>query len=279
MIKRTISTIVLWTVVIALLFVFKAPAGAILIVLLAAATQHELYGLLERCELRPLKNVGIVLGILYLASEFLLPQFKATVFLYNNIDGLSLCLVIIALFALIPRIPNRAATLAATVFGFIYVPYLFHYFFRILDHKEVYDQTSGLFLVFWVVVLVKFTDIGAYVVGSLIGKHKMAPKISPGKTWEGFAGGLIVSASISAGYVALFHNHLPVTINPFTAAFLAVPIAVVSVASDLIESVFKRQANVKDSGRTIPGIGGAFDLTDSLILSVPVAYTLLVVFI
>lgn len=279
MIKRTISTIVLWTIVIALLFAFKAPAGAILIILLAAATQYELYGLLEKCEMRPFRKLGVALGVLFLAAAYLLPQYSATVFLYKKFDGLALVLVIIALTALVPKVPNRTATVVATTFGFIYVPYLFHYFFRILDLDAIHDQTTGLFLVFWVVVVVKFTDIGAYLIGTIIGKHKMAPKISPGKTWEGTFGGLLVSALVSAGYVALFAGQLPVTLNPFTAAFLALPIALVSVASDLLESVIKRQAGVKDSGKTIPGIGGAFDLTDSLILSVPVAYGLLLFFV
>jgi phosphatidate cytidylyltransferase len=277
--KRTLSTIVLWLAVGGLLYFFGAPAGALLIVFLAATSQYELYGMLSRSGYQPLTKTGVVLGILFLAAAYLMPQFSATErFTQMGYDGLALALVVIAAGSLFTKTPDRVATLVATLAGFLYIPYLLHFFVRILQLSP--EPASGLILAFWVVVLVKFADIGAYLTGSMIGKNKLAPSLSPGKTWEGALGGLAISALLSAGYAWFFGRmgHFPEGLTPVVAALIALPVAAVSIVSDLLESAFKRRAEVKDSGNTIPGIGGSFDLTDSLVLSAPVAYGFLLLF-
>jgi phosphatidate cytidylyltransferase len=275
--KRTLSTIVLWLAVGGLLYFFGATAGALLILFLAATSQYELYGMLEKSGYQPLTWTGILLGVAYLAAAYALPQFAATAPTYTpGFDGLALVLVAIAAGSLFVKTPDRVATLLATAAGFLYIPFLLGFFVRILHLAP--DPTSGLILAFWVVVLVKFADIGAYLTGSFIGKNKLAPLLSPGKTWEGAIGGLLISALVSAGYAALFSAHFPLGLTPLAAAFIAIPVGAVSIVSDLLESAFKRRADVKDSGKTIPGIGGSFDLTDSLVLSAPVAYGFLLMF-
>ncbi len=108
----------------------------------------------------------------------------------------------------------------------------------------------------------------------------MAPNISPKKTWEGAISGLVVSAGVGALLVRLGnlerfgHPYFPDNFTPLRAALMTVPIAIASIISDLVESIIKRRAEVKDTGHLIPGIGGAFDLTDSLILAAPVGYLL-----
>ena len=142
--------------------------------------------------------------------------------------------------------------------------------------KEIPSSKHGFNLFFLIfVLLTKIGDIGAYVIGTLSnklmkgGNHKMVPSISPGKSWEGAAGGLIVTVLLAIG----FHYWLPdVTVVS------QIPLAVVTgilmffacVAGDLMESVLKRAAGVKDSGSIIPGIGGVFDLVDSLFVTAPV---------
>jgi phosphatidate cytidylyltransferase len=106
------------------------------------------------------------------------------------------------------------------------------------------------------------------------GRHKMAPQISPKKTWEGAVGGVLVAMGVGALVAWLGRNELPPHLTPLVAAFLAAPVALVAIVSDLIESIMKRHAVIKDSGGTIPGIGGIFDLTDSLILTAPLGYFL-----
>jgi phosphatidate cytidylyltransferase len=99
--------------------------------------------------------------------------------------------------------------------------------------------------------------------------------ISPKKTWEGAAGGLIASVGIAALLAWLGRAHFPPHLTPPVAALLAVPLALLSMVGDLVESVIKRRADLKDSGQLLPGQGGFFDISDSLILVGPVAYVFL----
>ncbi len=133
---------------------------------------------------------------------------------------------------------------------------------------------TGLAFALWLIAVSKFCDVGALLSGMAFGKHKMAPVISPKKTWEGAIGGLLTSAALGAGIVYFCHayNYFPATFTPLLAAAVAVPIAGFGIVSDLVESVIKRRANTKDSGAAIPGIGGMFDLSDSLILTAPVGF-------
>ncbi len=119
--------------------------------------------------------------------------------------------------------------------------------------------------------LVWAADSGAYLFGRLFGKHKLAPCVSPGKTWEGFFGGLLTSAFISW----LFGLWAPLVVAPATLLICSLIAALASVLGDLTESMFKREAGIKDSGHLIPGHGGILDRIDSLTAAVPVFSCLL----
>jgi phosphatidate cytidylyltransferase len=134
------------------------------------------------------------------------------------------------------------------------------------------DGGDNLTLCLWVVAVSKFCDVGALLTGLAIGKHKMAPNISPKKTWEGAVGGVLISSGVGATIAFFAAEHLPESMTVGVAALIALPLALTTIVSDLIESAVKRRADTKDTGALIPGIGGAFDLTDSLILTAPVAY-------
>jgi phosphatidate cytidylyltransferase len=151
---------------------------------------------------------------------------------------------------------------------------------RMKDGHLLTAQSVGLYYVVWVFVATKFTDVGGLMIGVPFGKHKIAPTISPAKSWEGCLGGLATSAGASALFAWLLRDIVGISFMvPWKAALLALPIAVLSIPSDLIESVFKRLAGAKDSGATIPGIGGALDLIDSMVLTSPVALILLSYFL
>lgn len=126
------------------------------------------------------------------------------------------------------------------------------------EHADPSIAQGGRVLTFWIFILVWSTDIGAYVSGRSIGGPKLAPSISPGKTWAGFYGG-IVAATVLAGAWALFNGLRPVVL------LLAPLFSVASQGGDLFESWLKRRAGVKDSGRLLPGHGGAFDRLDGLL--------------
>ncbi len=131
------------------------------------------------------------------------------------------------------------------------------------------NSNDNLALCLWVVAVSKFCDVGALLTGMAIGRHKLAPEISPKKTWEGAIGGVFVSAGVGAAIAFFASAHLPEELTPLIAAGIGAILAIVTIVSDLIESVIKRRAGAKDSGNLIPGIGGALDLCDSLILTAP----------
>jgi phosphatidate cytidylyltransferase len=124
---------------------------------------------------------------------------------------------------------------------------------------------NGLADTTFLVAVIWGTDIGAYVVGRVIGGKKLAPKISPGKTWSGSLGGLLFGALAGATLAGAMHAHLPV------AAAAALAVSLFAQGGDLLESAIKRKLGVKDSGDTIPGHGGLFDRLDGFLAASPLA--------
>jgi len=129
-----------------------------------------------------------------------------------------------------------------------------------------------------VVMTTKMCDTGAYFTGRAIGRHKLIPWLSPGKTWEGLAGGILAAALTAMAFAAAANtwladpvDHLSVTF----AAFVGAIVAVVGQLGDLTMSLFKRGAGLKDSSQILPGLGGIMDVLDSPLLVAPVAYWLL----
>lgn len=270
---RILSTVVLWTVVLGSLWLFGTHAAVALLTLLTAATLWEFYGLMEKMGQRPFRWMGVTLGVLMTAGTYYLALFIEEPDVLNSVPS---GLLVVGLIASCSRVlgerdmATRVEAIASTMLGLLLVPYMLHFLVRILMREAPSGENLALCL--WIVTVSKFCDVGGLLTGLAFGRHKMAPNISPKKTWEGTAGGLVFSMGIGAGIAHLAGGHLPESLTPLTAAVIAVPLAVTTVISDLIESAIKRRADIKDTGRLIPGIGGAFDLTDSLILTAPVAY-------
>lgn len=127
-------------------------------------------------------------------------------------------------------------------------------------------QTSeGAWLVLFVVLLVSAADIGAYFTGRAVGKRKLAPNVSPGKSWEGVIGGVVLAALLALIFNAFFQLGAW-----YSLVFVAIPAAFVSVLGDLLESMVKRHQGVKDSGNILPGHGGILDRVDGLVAAIPV---------
>jgi phosphatidate cytidylyltransferase len=123
-----------------------------------------------------------------------------------------------------------------------------------------HQPALGRETVLWLVICVWATDIAGYFTGSVIGGAKLAPRISPGKTWSGFIGAMMAAAVVSAGFGALIGEG-----RPLMLAVVGAVLAIVSQIGDLLESHAKRRASVKDSGRLIPGHGGLLDRLDGFI--------------
>jgi phosphatidate cytidylyltransferase len=237
--------------------------------------------MLQKLGHRPFVRLGVSLGVLLVVLPYITREWlNSDPLSLNAKEGVESAIIAITIVACCLRVmreragANRLETLISTVFGLVYVPFMMFFFVRILwlgGDREI----TGIMFAVWLLVAAKFCDVGALLVGSMIGRHKLAPSMSPAKTWEGAIGGVIVASGLCAVLVACFRDLFPPQFTPLMAGILAIPTAAVSITSDLIESVVKRMAGVKDSGRTIPGIGGAFDLVDSLILAAPVGFFLL----
>lgn len=161
------------------------------------------------------------------------------------------------------------------VLGFIYIAYLFNFtaelVFMIPRANAVPGVVGdhGAYLLLWLVAVTKFSDMGAYVTGSIIGRHKMIPHVSPGKTWEGIGGALLFSQLAASGLYAAFPTQLAFFGGWAHVIILGFLLSILAVIGDLAESVVKRALNAKDSGRMLPGIGGALDLIDSVCFTAP----------
>lgn len=137
---------------------------------------------------------------------------------------------------------------------------------------------EGVVVLLFSMFLVKITDVGAYFTGRAIGRTKLIPWLSPKKTWEGLAGGVLTAALCSIGvgtWIARAGGaptHQAIVNSPLMLAILGVVMAVFSILGDLAESLLKRDADVKDSGTLIPGMGGILDVIDSPLLSAPAAW-------
>jgi phosphatidate cytidylyltransferase len=125
-------------------------------------------------------------------------------------------------------------------------------------------RPDGDWAVLATVFVPKVGDIGAYFTGRLVGRHPMAPTLSPKKTWEGLAGGLAAAAGVSLG--------LPLFGSAWEAVGFGLAVGGAGVVGDLVESVLKRDARVKDASRAVPGFGGVLDVIDSVLFAAPVAY-------
>lgn len=128
----------------------------------------------------------------------------------------------------------------------------------------VHAQPQGPWLVLMIAAIVAAADTGGYFTGRKFGKHKLAPSVSPGKTLEGFAGGLLANIVLAALVAWFSHSNL------WLLLAIVVPTSLVSVLGDLLESMVKRHAGVKDSGSILPGHGGILDRIDSITAAAPV---------
>lgn len=199
-----------------------------------------------------------------------------------DIDVLALSIVTIGAFTLQLRRPIQGVqslqSVAANVLGFAYIVILFNFAARLLfiapDATAVIGTISkpASFLLLWLIAVTKFTDMGAYITGSLIGRHKMIPHVSPAKTWEGFGGALVFAQLAGIGLYLGFPEQLAILSSLTHVILLGLLLAVLAVIGDLAESIVKRALDAKDSGHMLPGIGGSLDLIDSICFTAPALF-------
>lgn len=278
--RRLTSTVLLWAVILAALFsgnkLISDYVLLVIMVVLAAAGLWEFYGLVEKRGLVCFKRWGLSAGVLLMVGTFFHFQgmlgIADTPARVNDFETVFIILFVLGLCVLqfLSR-SNTAGLLAisTTLFGLMYVPWLLNFIQKINFFPGLGED--GKFYVLYFILVTKLSDSGAYAVGSLIGRHKMIPRISPGKTWEGF-GGAVAASTLGSLVFVHFVGYRLHGMNLLHAVVLGVVLSSAAVIGDLIESLFKREAGVKDSGRLFPGIGGILDLLDSLLFNAPIMY-------
>ncbi|MBL7075876.1 MAG: CDP-archaeol synthase [Kiritimatiellae bacterium] len=282
LVHRVMSGTLIVTLLILAANHMPALGGWLLLVAISAMAQLEFYRMLNLPGIPVFRWLGVIVGSCMVTATYFTMGLSAD----QAADALAwehfvLCLgLILVFFRQFPQRENTQplATIACTLLGILYVPYLFNYFTRLVYTWEYgpHDMRvgeTGRQLVFYLVVVVKSTDIGAFFVGSAIGKHKLFPRLSPRKTWEGFIGGLACAMIASLSFVNGAHGAFGVlNVSMVDAVILGLLLSLVGTAGDMFESLLKRASGSKDSGAVVPGMGGLLDVLDSLLFGAPVLY-------
>lgn len=275
--RRSGSTVLLWLIIGAAIAFQNLALFFVMIAVLGMSAFIEVLRILPDQEKNGrFRITSIFLALTYLAGTFWhVAAEKNPDFFY--IDGVLLFTAVFVLFCVAltrkPEGPSALWSIAGPLLALVYIPILFSYVTRLLVIADN-GVSSGAFYVLFLLVVTKFTDMGAYCTGSLIGKHKMIPHISPGKTWEGFAGAMLVALVAGHALLAFFGEQMPL-LNTINVTVISLVLAVTAVLGDLAESVIKRALNADDSGRVLPGIGGSLDLIDSVLFTAPLFYFIL----
>ena len=278
LLQRTTSGLLIGGLLIVALF--WLPTIALLPIMLVVATfaSYEFFKLLPAANIPRYPWIGTLCGLLFLTGVWFEYTRPASV---PPVIEPALLFVLVATI-LIRQFPQKEnlrplETMAGTIMGVLYAPFLLSFFPRLMFH---WSEASGRWLLLYLVLVVKMSDIGAYFVGCSIGRHKLCPRISPQKTWEGFFGGLIFALATSLAWWKLAHGQIGALVLPLPHALaLGLGLALMGVLGDLAESILKRAANVKDSASYIQGMGGILDVLDSLLLAAPTLYIYAVLFL
>lgn len=283
--KNLIQRIITGTIFIIVLvgcIMWNAWSMAGLFLLITILGLHEFYKLAEKANVQPQKWYGIFLAILFFAVAFIQKAFS---FYLQTL--LVVPLLFLPFFTeLFRKKENPFANIGWTILGVIYValpftmlilaflpqgfaiardtsPFLPSYAVPVYDYRPLLT----IFVLIWI------SDTMAYVCGRLFGKHKLWERISPKKTWEGFIGGFIFTV-VAGGMIAnwILYNKCNYD-QEIKWICVAAVISVTGMLGDLVESLFKRSINVKDSGTILPGHGGILDRFDALLLATPFALT------
>lgn len=282
MIKRTFSTFLLWIGLCAILLRWGALGGVWVITFMSLFTQYEFYRLLEKMRRRILYPTGMGMGTFLCLSAWYLPHpfgiastfLSSVVLLILTIA--STCILLTLIYLIVPGYRRGPSPLSSTLWGIIYIPFMLQFYIRLIQvFAQRGDATVGIWLMVWIIAVAKFTDVGGLITGMVLGQHKFAPSISPAKTWEGVGGGILFAVALSVLISIFAAQYMPASFTISKAIACAIPISILSILSDLFQSAIKRRARTKDSGGIIPGIGGMFDLTDSLIFVAPLGFFLL----
>ena len=277
--KRNIIGITIGAAVI--LYLACVPAGnpiSLLIMLgIGGIATWEFFGLLTAGSYTASRKWGTTAGLIFIATTW----FHALADTPNDaILWSALIFAILSIFYRILAYPSMRAGLdnaQGTLLGLMYVPFLWSFFVRIF---LINGGSEPAWIALYLLLCTKLSDAGGYFIGSRFGKTKLSPVISPKKSWEGMAGSIafclivnILWLIFSGGQLGEFDFTLG------NALVLAILFPLVGTGGDLVESMFKRAVNVKDSNSMVYGIGGILDMVDSVLFNAPLLYVFIKFFL
>ena len=265
--KRFITGILLACIIFSILLLEMFTVGWVFFLIGCGFALYEYYTMVLSPGEMGYKKISIFLGLLILASSYGGSlKIIATVL---TLVIIALCIIVLVRYTdLQTKTPdqNVAGFLARVVFGFIYIGFF-------ASHVMLtFKLPSGAY---WLVILFLITgmsDTCAYYTGHAFGKHKLCPAISPGKTVEGLLGGIVGATAAAIALAAFLFPHM----HFLTVGIIAVLTTCMGVIGDLLESVIKRSMHVKDSGSALPGHGGLLDRMDSILVSAPLFFYMII---
>lgn len=274
--RRTLFAVVAIPIVLGVIWVGDAALAALLAIA-AALAAWEFFRLAERGEYAPLGAIGIgVAAILPLVAH---AQRRGVV--TPSVTWAVLGVLAILAVALVARGPARRpiGAVAVTVLGVVYTGGLLSYAYILRYHRftnYALGAEAGAVLLLLPVLLTWTSDTGGYFVGRSLGRHKLLPSVSPGKTIEGAVGALVLCAIVAWVYMRyVLVPYAQLALTPVSAALFGIGVSVAVQIGDLVESLMKREVAVKDSSHLVPGHGGVLDRLDGMLFALPVAYWLL----
>lgn len=250
-----------------------------LLAALAVVLSLEFYRMLSAAEIPNFNCYGTV-AVVSLVAVTWLSGVQTQKTLEGTWDAVVMFLITVGIF--LRQFPQKnnpkpLLTIAGTLFGVLYVGLLWNFLTKLLVWGRP-EQVQGIYmpgrwLLMYVLFAAKFTDIGAYLCGCAFGRHKLIPRISPAKSWEGVLGGMAVATMAGTLLVyGLADVYAPFGLTWQRAIPLGLGLSVCAVVGDLTESLFKRASGVKDSASVIPGMGGLLDVLDSVLFTAPAFY-------
>ncbi len=294
---RLISGLTL-TGVLALVVFWDHPAAVLLFTLVG--TTFMVGGLLEFFKItaamgipgfpRVTVSVGVVYYFLLGAMGFLARRGDVVPSWFEHLEPTVFYCLVLALAIAAVRAANLekgVKSFIASLGGFLYIAWMLSFLLKTYAVGAGSDPNRmlGPYLMFFVIMVTKAGDIGGYTLGKLTaarkqGNHKMVPRLSPKKSWEGFAGSILFSIGIAIAFVAMKEGAIAyqdfmgkkLIANYLIAAIIGIVLASIGLLGDLVESALKRGSSIKDSGSILPGMGGMLDALDSLILIAPLFY-------
>ena len=245
--------------------VFSPWTFAGIFLLIALLTLREFYSLVKKSGTPPFQIWGLVFSANLFSLTFLYYQEEIDPKVFWIFPGLFALVFLYPLFQFIKGQGINSVAISSLGILYITIPFCLIVPLAFFYGKFSYDLILGILFAQWA------NDTGAYFVGKAFGKAKLFEKVSPNKTWEGAFGGLALSILV----LLVFGNYSDI-MNSAKWVGLGIVISIFGTLGDLVESLFKRSLNIKDSGSTIPGHGGFLDRFDGLILALPFALTYLI---